>query len=98
MTWLMKRANGTELKKTYKIKMGKVNKFMEKHGKYVSSTYGVWMDILDEKVTSDNELVYLLDFEGDECYLIVGGGEYEHAELSKSLFCEDMAREVFRML
>ena len=66
--------------------------------KYFLSSYGVWLNIISKKTTDDNEILYLVDFDGDECYLIVGYGEYEYAELRKALFDEDKAKKVFEMI
>lgn len=71
---------------------------MTKFGKYVLNSYGVWLDILDEKCSDKNELLYLLDFDSNECYLIIGSGNYEYAELSKAYFSEEQAKEVFKMM
>lgn len=66
--------------------------------KYFLSSYGVWLNIISKKTTDDDEILYLVDFDGDECYLIIGDGEYEHAELRKALFNENKAKKIFEML
>ena len=71
---------------------------MTEFGKYGLYSYGVWLDILDKKCSNDNELLYLLDFDGDERYLIIGNGDAEYAELHKAYFSEKQAKEVFKMM
>ena len=66
--------------------------------KYFLSSYGVWLNIISKKTTDDDETLYLVDFDGDECYLIIGDSEYEYAELRKALFDEDKAKKVFEMI
>ena len=65
---------------------------------YYSYTYRTMLDVIDKKVTDDNEMLYLLEFEGDECYLIIGGGDCEYAELKMSLFDKKKAQKVFDLL
>ena len=66
--------------------------------KYFLSSYDVWLNIIGKKTTDDDETLCLVDFDGDECYLIIGDGEYEYAELRKALFNEDKAKKVFEMI
>lgn len=66
--------------------------------KYFLNSYGVWLDIIDKKTTDDSEVLYLLDFDGDECYLIIGDGECEYAELRRPLFDKSKAEKVFGMI
>lgn len=71
---------------------------MTEFGKYGLNSCSVWLDILDEKCSDKNELLYLLDFNDNECYLIVGNGDCEYVKLSKRYFSEEQAKEVFKMM
>lgn len=45
-----------------------------------------------------NETLYLVKDSDDDCYLIIGGGLYEYAELRMPFFDENKAKMVFSIV
>ena len=48
--------------------------------------------------TRNNEKIYLLEYADDECYQIVSEDTYIHAELRKSMFNQETAKEIFEKI
>lgn len=44
------------------------------------------------------EHLYLCKWKDNGCYLIIGGGFYEYAELSMSLFNDKKAKQIFELI